>query len=138
MARLATADRFRINVSSMPGPWTQISGQEIQREIPKLKEYAGGPDVPMANRIVFPDVTLTRVYDSDRDAALFKRIARGELFSGTSITVQELDADGNSIPGASKTYIDCVLKSSTSPDGDANSQDAANLVVVFTVGGVAA
>ena len=138
MARLATADRFRISVSSMPGPWTQITGQEIAREIPKLKEYAGGPDVPMANRIVYPDVTLMRVYDSDRDGPLFKRIARGELFTGTSITIQELDADGNAIPSAAKTYIDCVLKSATSPDADANSEEAADLTVVFTVGGVAA
>lgn len=138
MARLATADRFKVTVSSMPGPWTQISGQEVSREIPKMKEYAGGPDVPMANRISYPDVTLQRVYDSDRDGALYKRIARGELFAATSITVQELDADGNAIPGAAKTYTDCVVKSSTAPDADANSQDAATLTVVFTVGGVAA
>lgn len=138
MARLATADRFQVSVSSMPGPFTQISGQEVSREIPKMKEYAGGPDVPMANRIVYPDITLTRVYDSDRDGALYKRIARGELFADTSITVQELDADGNAIPGASKTFSGCVVKSAQAPDGDANSQDAANLTVVFTVGGVAA
>lgn len=138
MARLATADRFKVSVSSMPGPWAQITGQEVSREVPKMKEYAGGPDVPMANRIVYPDITLVRVYDSDRDGALWKRIARGETFSATSITVQELDADGNAIPGASTTYSDCVLKSSTRPDGDANSQDSAMLTVVFTVGGVAA
>lgn len=136
MSRLATADRFKVSVSSMPGPWTQVSGQEVSREVSKMKETAGGPDVVMPSRIVYPDLTVTRVYDSDRDGSLFKRIAGGELFADTSITVQELDADGNAIPGASKTYSSCVVKSATAPDGDANSQDSANLTVVFTVGSV--
>ena len=92
----------------------------------------------MAHRVTFPDITLQRVYDSDRDGALFKKFAGGDSFSDTSITVQELDADGNAIPGASKTFSGCVAKSMTAPDGDANSQDAASLQVVFTVGGVAA
>lgn len=137
MARLATADRFKVSVSSMPGPWTQVSGQEVSREVSKMKETAGGADVVMPSRITYPDLTLTRVYDSDRDGALFKRIASGELFADTSVTVQELDADGNAIPGASKTYSGCVVKSATAPDGDANSQDSASLTVVFTVGSIA-
>jgi hypothetical protein len=137
MARLATADRFLISVSTMPGPFTQISGQEVSREISKPRQYAGGPEVPMPNRIQYPDITLMRIYDSDRDGSLYKRVALGELFAGTSITVQEIDVDGNAIPGAAKTYTDCVIKSASAPDGDANSQDSASLTVVFTVGGVA-
>lgn len=138
MARLATADRFLVTVSSMPGPWAQSNGREVSREIQKMKEKAGGPDVAMPSRISYPDITLQRLYDSDRDGALYKRIARGELFAGSSITVQELDADGIAIPGASTTYNDCVVRSATAPDTDANSQDAAYLTVVFAVGGVAA
>lgn len=138
MARLTTADRFAVSVSTMPGPWVQASGREVSREIQKLKEVAGGSDTVIPTRIVYPDITLMRVYDSDRDGALYKRIARGELFSGTSITVQELDADGIAIPGAVTTYNDCVVRSATAPDTDANSQDAAMLTVVFAVGGVAA
>lgn len=138
MARLATADRFKVSVSSMPGPWAQITGQAISREVSKMREYAGGPDVPMAHRVSFPDISLQRVYDSDRDGALVKRFANNETFADTSITVQELDADGNAIPGASKTYTGCLCKEIVPPDGDANSQDAAMLTVVFSVGGVAA
>ena len=138
MSRLATADRFKVSISSMPGPWTQVSGQEVSREVSKMREEAGGPEVPMAHRVTFPDITLQRVYDSDRDGSLFKKFASGDAFANSSITVQELDADGNAIPGAFKTYTGCVAKSMTAPDGDAHSQDAAVLQVVFSVGGVAA
>ena len=76
-------------------------------------------------------------HDVDRDGAIFKRIAQNDDYSGSTITVQEIDADGNAISGAVKVFTGCVVKSATAPDGDANSQDASVLTVVFTVGGVA-
>lgn len=137
MATIATRDRFHITVSSMEGPWDTISGQEISREVQTLREEAGGPKIAMPSRPEYANVTLTRMYDQTRDGTLWRDLAKGNTFAGSSITVQELDLDGVVIPGAATTYSGCAVVSATPPDGDANSGEAAKLTVVFSVTSVA-
>ena len=137
MARIATADRFLITVSSMPGPWDSISGQEVTRDVSTMRELAGGPQVAMPSRPEYGNLTLTRMWDQDRDGTLYREIAKGNTYTDSSVTVQELDADGNVIPGAATVYSGCVVVSAQHPDGDANSGDAAKLTVVFSVSAVA-
>jgi hypothetical protein len=137
MARIATADRFLITVSSMAGPWDSISGQEVTRDVPTMRQLAGGPKVAMPSRPEYGNVTLTRLWDQDRDGDIFRKIAKGTTYADSSITVQELDADGNVIPGAATVYGGCVVVSAQHPDGDANSGDTAKLTVVFSVSSVA-
>lgn len=137
MARIATSDRFLITVSSMPGPWDTISGQEVTRDVATMRELAGGPKVAMPSRPEYGNVTLTRLWDQDRDGGVYRDIAKGNTYSDSSITVQELDADGNVIPGAATVYSGCVVVSAQAPDGDANSGDTSKLSVVFTVSSVA-
>ncbi len=137
MARLATADRFLITVSSMPGPWDTLSGQEVTRDVSTMREQAGGPKVPRASRQEYSNITLTRMWDQDRDGDLYRKIAKGNTYEGTSVTMQELDADGNVIPGAKTVYSGCLVVSAQAPDADANSGDASKLTVVFSVSAVA-
>lgn len=134
---ISQADRSLVTVSSMPGPWAMISGQEVSREVTTVRERAGGPDVPLPSRIQHPDVSLQRAYDPERDSALFKAIASGNAYPGTSISVDTLDLDGNVIPGSKVTYTNCTVVSASLPDGDANSSDTSMLTVVFKVGAVA-
>lgn len=137
MARIATADRFLITVSSMPGPWDSISGQEVTRDVATMRELAGGPKVAMPSRPEYSNITVTRMWDQDRDGTIYRAIAKGNTYSDTSVTVQELDLDGNVIPGAKTVYSGCVVVSAQHPDGDANSGDTSKMTVVFSVSAVA-
>lgn len=134
---ISLADRQLITVSSMPGPWAQVSGQEITREVQTAREKAGGPKIPLPNSVEFPDLQLQRLYDPERDSAIVRAMGGNKTFSGTSITVDTIDQDGIVIPGAKIVYTDCVLLSVSAPDGDANSTDMSMLQVTFKVGGLA-
>lgn len=138
--RLATADRFHVSVdgAAFAGlKWTMISGQESSREVPKMRAEAGGPKIPFPAREEISDITITKLYDSDTDGTLFKNLMKGNLYEGSTVTVQELDQDGNAINGAVIQYSGCVVKSVARDDGDANSQDPVNLTVTWAVGSIA-
>ena len=136
--RLATQDRLSISVSSMPGAkWDTIAGQELTREVPKLRVEAGGAKFPMPTRPEYSDLTITKVYDQDTDAALFKSLMLGNKYEGSTIVATEIDQDGNVISGNSMQFTGCVVKSVSRDDGDANGQDPLKMTVVWAVGGVA-
>lgn len=136
--RLATQDRFSISVDRIPGAkWDTVAGQQITREVPKVRAEAGGPKIPLPTRPEFADITITKIYDQDTDAALFKALMRGEKFEGATITVTELDQDGVVIPGNGIQYVNCIVKESMRDDGDANGQDPLKLTITWAIGGVA-
>lgn len=138
--RLATADRFHVSVdgAAFAGlKWTMVSGQELSREVPKMRAEAGGPQIPFPARAEISDITITKLYDSDTDGALFKNLMKENLYEGSTITVQELDQDGNAIPGAVIQYSGCVVKGVTRDDADANSQEPVNLTITWAVGSIA-
>lgn len=136
MSRILTTDRFKVTVSSMPGPWHKASGREASREVPLVREEAGAAKKPLPGRLEFGDVTTSRLYDADRDSVLIKALGSGKTFADTTITVQELDADGLPITGAQVIHSGCVVKSFTAPDADADGADQSELVVVWTPSGI--
>jgi hypothetical protein len=82
----------------MPGSWATIAGQEAERENVKLRPGAGEPKQVVHTQLEYGDVTVTRLFDADTDAALLAQLNKGEAFAGTTITEQYLDADGNADP----------------------------------------
>jgi len=70
MSRFVTQDRIKITVSSMPGSWDSRSGAEAERENVKLRPGAGEPKQVVHTQLEYGDVTVTRLFDADTDAAL--------------------------------------------------------------------
>lgn len=132
MTNFVTQDRVKVSVSSMPGSWATVSGQEAERENLKLRPGAGEPKQLIATQLEYGDVTVTRLFDADRDAALLSQLNRGVAFEGTTVTEQYLDADGNAVPGSLSVHTGCAVLSFSAPEGDANSSDMGYLTVTFS------
>jgi hypothetical protein len=135
MSRFVTQDRIKVTVSSMPGSWATIAGQEAERENVKLRPGAGEPKQVVHTQLEYGDVTVTRLFDADTDAALLAKLNKGNAFAGTTITEQYLDADGNAIPGSQSIHTGCAVLSFSGPEGDANSSDMGYLTVTFSRAG---
>ena len=135
--RYITQDRIKIDVSSMAGPWSQISGQEGEREVVKMRPGAGEEKVLIRSTLEHGDITVSKMFNPDTDVALLRRLNAGDAFSGTAVTETYCDEDGNAIPGASVTHTGCAVKSFAAPEGDANGTDAGMLSVTFTRSGAA-
>lgn len=137
MSNYVTQGGVKIAVSSMAGPWAQISGDEAEREVTKSKPGVGEPDVLKPSPLVHADIVVTKMFNADTDVALLRRLDAGEKFAGTTVTVTYCDLDGNAIPGATRSHTDCVVKSFTAPEGDSNGTDDATLSITFSRGGAA-
>lgn len=138
MGLLFTSDRVRVRVSTMPGEWDTASEPGGSRTNTKIRTDAMGQQVVLASRQEFDDLTLTRVWDSERDPALWAELARGNAFEGSSIAFTHLDADGDPV-GAPDTYVRCTVQSykRSGADANANGSEPVKLTVVWTVGGKA-
>ena len=137
MSNFVTQDRIAVSVDTMPGPWATISGQQAERENVKMKEVSGGPKVTIHTDLNYGDITVTRLFDADRDADLLKQLNSGEVFENTTVTEQYLDSGGNPVPGKMSVHTGCVVAGFTAPEGDANSADMGMLTVTFSRTGAA-
>ena len=135
MGRIVTQDRVKISVSSMPGSWDSGSGREAERENVKLRRGAGEPKEVVHTQLEYGDITVTRLFDADTDAALLSSLNAGQAYAGTTITEQYLDADGNAIPGSQSVHTGCAVASFSLDDADANSSDVMKLTVTFSRAG---
>ena len=84
MSRFVTQDRIKVTVSSMPGSWATISGQEAERENVKLRPGAGEPKQVVHTQLEYGDITVTRLFDADTDAALRTMVPFGEAMNATA------------------------------------------------------
>lgn len=122
---------------TIPGPWAQVSGDEAEREVQKAKPGVGEADVLLSSRLVHGDLTTSKMFDADSDVSFVKQLGQGENFAGSTIVITYCDADGNALPGKTISHTNCVVKSYSAPEGDANSTDNAMLAVTWTRAGVA-
>lgn len=138
MPRFITQDRIKVTINANPviaGSWTTISGQEAERENVKLRAGAGEAKQVISTQLEYGDITVTRLFDADRDAALLAKLNGGEAFTGATITEQYLDADGNAVPGAKSVHTGCSVASFSAPEGDANSSDMGYLTITWSRAG---
>lgn len=131
-------DREKIDVSSIPGDWMQLSGREHERDITSQRPGVGAAPVQNRSRMRHGDVTTTKMFNAATDIALEKAIAAGDKrFNGTTITVTGVDEDENPIPGAETRYVGCSIKSCSSTDADVNGNDPKTFSITWAVGDVA-
>ncbi len=62
MSRFVTQDRIKVTVSSMPGSWATIAGQEAERENVKLRPGAGEPKFFLTEEYVIGAGKLKKLY----------------------------------------------------------------------------
>ena len=126
-----TQDRSKVEVSTMPGHWMQIDGQEGEREIITQSPGVGAPDVQLASKSKPGNITLVKMFNAAIDLGVFKALESDSKFRGTTITVTFVDEDDNEIPGATITYGGCVVQSWALSAADRNGSDPQTLTVVW-------
>lgn len=109
-------------VEKIPDPWDTIGGGDADSS--ELKYKAGGmvPEVSLGGTPTVANVTVSRLYDYDRDHDLARRLANRVGRAKIHVRKRPLDPDG--VPkGESQTYTG-ILKKVNYPDANSTSSSA--------------
>lgn len=136
MSTTFTKDRFKIAVSSMPGPWDTCSDPELTRPMTKRRAEAGAPKTAVGGDLEFGDITITRFWDEVRDSAIVAQCERSlDFYNDTVVSLTALGSDG--VPfGAAKSYTGSI-SGVKRVGADANSADEGKLEVTLTIASAA-
>lgn len=127
-----TKDRTLIAVDKLPGDWDTCTDPEATREVATFRRAANAPNETASGRPTFGDVTLTRFYDTTRDAAIIRQYNTNPgVWDGLTLTLTDLASDGNPM-AAPLAYVGSV-KTVSRTGSDANSNDQTKLTVVLTI-----
>lgn len=122
---------FLVTVSGIEGYWARKEGGATTADA--TKAWDGGslrPSVLTAPAET-DDVTLTRPFRVERDAAVVARLKRIVGRSAHTITVVPTDRD--LVPAGPPEVYTGVLRSVTGPPVDASSGDASTVELVFAI-----
>ncbi len=127
------ADQYDVRVSIDGvdlGTFDKFTGGEVDSEETTYKPGAMGPRVALGGSVNVGNVTVSRLFDLDRDGQLVHwLISRAGKGDGV-ISKQTLDVDGNAY-GRGLTYRG-RLKQVNPPEHDSESSDAALIELEFT------
>lgn len=134
MDTMISQRQFLTKVAGIDGYWSTFSGGETSVE--HSKQFDGGslvPDVLSSNPVI-SDVTVSRGFRPERDAAI-RRLLQRALAQGRAVrtTITRTPTDEDYTPIGQPEVYDVQLRSVTPSDSDANSGDASRLQLVFTV-----
>ena len=133
---LAAQRMWIVKVAGIDGNWQTFSGGERSAEVGR--NYDGGSLTPetIASPAETANVTVTRAYKNERDAAVYaalrNRVGRWRTTVSKTPTDEDLVAIGNPT-----TYSNALLVRMTEPDVDSSSGDTAMFELEFAVGSVA-
>lgn len=119
---LAGMHRAIVRVDGVPGTWR--TAEPPPRTAETREEYDGGDmvnPVVVAGRPRRGEMTVTRGFDPEQDAAELVRLDRLVGRLRTSVSVQDLDNDLTPI-GEPRVYLG-LLREVQHPTADANSED---------------
>lgn len=85
------------------GVFDKFNGGDLTAAVVKYRPGGMGPEVTYLTLPVITDVTLTRVYEQQRDHALIAKLHTLSGRATASVTLQPLDTDGNPF-GNPRTY----------------------------------
>lgn len=125
--------QFLIKVGQIDGYFASKSGGDISSDTSKV--YDGGSDVPdvLAGPAEADNITVSRSYDLQRDAALLKRLRQVVGRWSTTLSITPTDRDLIAV-GEPQVYPDALLVGLTEPETDASSGDAAEYELEFAIG----
>lgn len=134
-------DTYSVTVSldgDDTGVWDKMDGGALDSEETKYKPGGLAPEVSLGGTVTVENVTVSRLYDLDRDhrglvSSLLNRVGKGRCV----VKKQPLDPDGVAV-GDPLVYRG-VLKAVTPPPVDSESNSAGLLEIeVSTQGSVGA
>lgn len=120
-------------VAGLDGFWATIAGGRTS--VDHQKVYDGGklnPDL-LQSAPTHEDLTVSRPFDTTRDAPIAARLRRILSDGGEwSTTVSKVPTDGDFTPIGGAVVHEVRLKSVKDPDGDAASNNPTMIELVFT------
>jgi hypothetical protein len=125
--------RVRVNGEGT-GVWDKMSGGAVDSEETKYRPGGLGDEVSLGGHTTTENVTVTRLYDLDRDHnGLVRKLLNGVGKSKVVVTKQPLDNDG--VPFGKPLVYRGILKSCTPPDVDSESTSAGLLAIEVSTAG---
>jgi hypothetical protein len=126
---------FTVGTVTIPGAWKTVAGGGLTSENTKNRPGGMGQEETIPGVPTREDLTITREYNTARDAAL---VGPGGFFETAqkngvdcAVTVQDLGRDAQPI-GPAKVYRGTITSSSRA-DRDSESNEVDTLTVVLSV-----
>jgi hypothetical protein len=119
-------------VSGIDGYFAQKSGGGVNSDVSRV--FDGGSLVPevLAAPAQAGDITVSRPWNPDRDAAVLSRLRTLVARWRTTVSVHPTDPDLVPI-GSPTVYANALLTGVSDPEADAGSGDASTLSLTFAV-----
>lgn len=136
---MSTQNQYAVFAAIDGGPisiWDGFEGGGVDSEETRYKPGAMQPEISLGGTRTVENITLTRLYDLDRDHLVVKQWMAKCGRATVIIAKQPLDADGN-VKGSSLVYTG-KLKMVKPPDHDSNSSEAATIQIEVTPAGTVA
>lgn len=116
------------------GTWDKMSGGAATSEEKKYKPGGMAPSVSLGGTSSVDNVTVSRMYDYDRDHnGLVRTLLAGVGKVKVKVTKQPLDADG--VPFGDPLVYRGTLLSCTPPEVDSESNDPGMLEIEISTAG---
>jgi len=133
MGGFSAQRQFLVTVAGLDGKWMNKTGG--RESAANSKVYDGGELIPenVAGPSETDNVTVSRGFKRDRDAAVLAKLRGKSGKWTTTITVQPTDADLVPV-GKPTVYSNALLVGMSDPDYDSNGSDPAVIELEFAVG----
>jgi len=128
---------FLVTVNGISGTFQTKTGGDTTSDV--TKNYNGGATSPelLAAPAETDNITVSRIYNHDRDYAIHKQLRAKVGRWRTTISVTPTDEDLNSLgSGKATQYPNALLVRTSEPDYDSSGSDGAMLELEFAVGSV--
>lgn len=119
--------------TKIPDPWDKFDGGDATSTETKYRSGGMGAEVALGGPQSVGNVTVERLYLSNRDHPLAKRIAPLRGRSGVRVVRYPLDADG--VPNGEPLIYTGRLMTVNFPSSDANSNGASVWQLVVSTNG---
>lgn len=137
MGRPSRQDTYSVSVTVNNedfGVWDKMSGGEVDSEETKYKPGGMEPELSLGGSKSVGNLTISRIYDLDRDHAQVKSLMNKAGTADVTVTKQPLDV--NAIPYGEALVYKGKLKKVTAPEVDSTSSDPGMIELEVSAAGI--
>ena len=139
MSRASRQDTYSVGVAIDGvdhGVWDKMTGGEVDSDETKYKPGGMQPEVSLGGSKSVGNITISRLYDLDRDHTVIKTLLSSAGTAEVTVTKQPLDV--NAVPYGAPLVYTGKLKQVTPPEVDSESSDAGLVEIEVSSAGVVA
>jgi hypothetical protein len=129
----ASGENALVTVSSIGGDWSELSGWGSKHEKTAKRPAANKPQVVLSGKHTVENPKTTKMIVPRQHTTLLRKLLDGEDFPDTTVTVQFLDAAGNT-DGEAVSWRRCSIAGHNVKDIDVNSSDEVTLEIEWMPG----